>query len=112
MITLRQIVEDVHGVSEHELRQWVEAEWIAPVAAEEDYLFSEMEVARIRLIRDMRRDMNVEEETLPIILSLLDQVYDLRHRLRCVTAAVHEQPQDVQDDIRRTVRALMGEGEL
>lgn len=112
MITLTQVVEEVRGVSADELRQWMEAEWIAPADEAEEYLFSEMEVARIRLIRDMMRDMRIEAETLPIILSLLDQVYDLRHCLRCLTAAVHEQPEEVQENIRRTVRSLMGEGEI
>ena len=36
----------------------------------------------MRLILELREDMAVNEEALPVVLSLLDQLYELRRRLR------------------------------
>lgn len=102
MIPLKMVIESL-DITEAEIRQWVAAEWVVP-AEEKSFVFSEMEVARIRLIRDLMRDLAVEQETVPLVLSLLDQVYDLRHRLRCLAAAVQEQPTDVRKEVRRLVK--------
>ena len=50
----------------------------------------------MRLIHDLRRDMEVGEDAIPLVLSLLDQVYELRSRLRSMMRAVETQPRDVQ----------------
>ena len=47
--------------------------------------FSELDVARVRLICDLRHDLAVEEETVPLVLSLLDQVYALRRQMSALT---------------------------
>jgi chaperone modulatory protein CbpM len=40
------------------------------------------DVERVRLILELRDVMQVNEEALPVVLSLLDQLYALRRRLR------------------------------
>jgi len=62
-------------------------------------------VARVRLIHDVRRAMAVPEETVPLVLSLLDQVYALRGQMRAVAKAVERQPEDVRAAI---LAALQG----
>jgi len=58
--------------------------------------FHEIDVARVRLIHDLRSGMDVGEDAVPLVLSLLDQVYDLRSRLKAVLRAVEAQPHEVQ----------------
>jgi chaperone modulatory protein CbpM len=41
----------------------------------------------------------VEEETIPLVLSLLDQLYALRRQMNALTAAIREQPDDVRQAI-------------
>ena len=53
-------------------------------------------MARVRLIHDLRHGMDVGEDAVPLVLSLLDQVYELRSRLKSVLHAVEAQPSDVQ----------------
>ena len=53
-------------------------------------------MARVRLIHDLRRGMDIGEDAIPLVLSLLDQVYELRSRLKSVLHAVEAQPRDVQ----------------
>ena len=62
-------------------------------------IFHDIDIARVRLIHDMRVGMRIEDETIPMILSLLDQVYDLRAGLRAVLRAVDAQPAPVREAI-------------
>ena len=66
-------------------------------------MFSDLDVARVCLICDLVHDMAVEEESMPLVLSLLDQVYSLRRQLNAVTSAVQRQPEDV----RRAILELL-----
>lgn len=83
-----------------ELVSWVERGWVHPDSADSGFVFHEIDVARVHLIHDLRRDMEVPEDTMTLVLSLLDQVYDLRSRLRTVLRAVEQQPQDIRDALR------------
>lgn len=70
-----------------ELAGWVARRWVRPEPAGDDWLFAAVDVARVRLIHDLRRAMEVPEETMPLVLSLLDQVYELRAALAAVSSA-------------------------
>ena len=85
------------------LAAWVEAGWLLPRRDADAADFSEADLARARLIRDLKHDMGVNEEAIPIILDLIDQVHGLRQALREVATAVGAQP----DDARRRIVAEM-----
>lgn len=87
-----------------ELTGWVERGWVLPESAEAGWVFHEIDVARVRLIHDLRRDMDVGEDTMALVLSLLDQVYELRGRLRAVLRAVEAQPEAVRAAIRAAMK--------
>jgi chaperone modulatory protein CbpM len=87
-----------------ELLSWVERGWVRPDAAGALWEFREVDIARARLVRDLRRDMDVSDEAMPIVLSLLDQVYDLRRALRRLNDALDRQPAE----LRAAVLAAMG----
>ena len=100
MKTIAEVVLAVERIGEVELVAWVERGWVAPASRRgPDPLFSELDVARVCLICDLVHDLAVEEDTVPLVLSLLDQVYALRRQLGALTAAVQRQP----DDVRRRI---------
>jgi chaperone modulatory protein CbpM len=90
----------IRNLDETELTGWIERGWIQPETGQAGWEFLEIDVARIRLVHDLRRNMDVAEDTMPIVLSLLDQVYDLRARLRSVLAAIETQPADIRTRLR------------
>ncbi len=114
MKTLTEVVMMVGRIEQAELVRWVELGWVAPnrsattPAADTDLLFSEVDIARIRMICDLRHDLVVEEETMPLVLSLLDQMYALRHQMNALTGAIQQQPGDVREAILRQLRAMSG----
>jgi chaperone modulatory protein CbpM len=89
-----------------ELTGWIERGWVQPDPAESGWVFQEIDVARVRLIHDLRRSMDVTEDTIPVVLSLLDQVYELRAQLKAVLRAVEAQPEDV----RRAIQTNLSRG--
>jgi len=99
MLTAVEVVRRVGGVSIEELEHWVENRWIVPNRSGGSYVFAEIDLARVRLIREMRQDLAIEEEAVPVMLSLLDQIYALRRDLRQLCEAVDAQPEAVRRDI-------------
>ena len=87
-----------------EITSWVERGWVLPDAGDDAWAFGEIDIARVRLIRDLRREMGVAEEQMTLVLSLLDQVYDLRGTLKAVTRAVQRQPADVRAALLAALR--------
>ena len=67
------------------LDAWVEAEWLVPVSSGKTFHFSDADLARVRLIRDLKVDFGVNDEGIAIVLHLLDQL----HGLRCLLRDIH-----------------------
>ncbi len=84
MISLQTVCEVVSGVTEADLRHWLEQDWVRPDHRAGEPAFREIDVARICLIRDLHAELEVDEPTLPLVLSLLDQLYATRRQLRLV----------------------------
>jgi chaperone modulatory protein CbpM len=78
------------------LAAWIEAGWLLPRGGEDAADFSEADLARARLISELQQEMGVNEEAVPIILDLLDQVHGLRQMLRDFATAFVAQPEDMR----------------
>ncbi len=64
------------GVDRRLFLEFVQQDWIH--AHPEDELWSEEDALRARLIFELQRDFGVNDEAIPIILHLLDQIYSIR----------------------------------
>jgi chaperone modulatory protein CbpM len=64
------------------LETWLKEGWLRPRGPANSRNFSEIDMARAQLIQDLRRDLGVNDEAIPIILNLIDQVHGLRRLLR------------------------------
>lgn len=100
MITIEVLVTQLPGLRRQDLERWIASEWVRPDGVAGHYKFRAMDVARVRLIWELRDDMQVNEEALPVVLSLLDQLYDLRRRMRELGDAVGR---IVPGEIQRTL---------
>jgi chaperone modulatory protein CbpM len=84
MMRLQAVALLFRDLDREELAGWVARRWVRPEPAGDDFLFADVDVARVRLIHDLRRAMDVPEDTVPLVLSLLDQIYELRAALAAV----------------------------
>jgi chaperone modulatory protein CbpM len=76
-----------------ELNEWVAAGWLIPDHVETGRRYSETDLARAYLIGDLR-ELGVNNEAIPIILDLVDQIYGLRRALRALMSAIKMQQQE------------------
>ena len=88
MITVASVVQRVRGVDERTLELWVAQEWVRPRRQGGAFLFEEIDVARVRLIVELRDELEVGESAIPVVLSLLDQLHALRAELGARTGGV------------------------
>jgi chaperone modulatory protein CbpM len=106
MMRITSVVALFPDLPEAELVSWVERGWVRPEGNEPDWVFQEIDVARVRLIHDFGRAMAVPDDTMPLVLSLLDQIYTLRGQMRAIARAVEGQPEAVRDAILAALRGL------
>jgi chaperone modulatory protein CbpM len=90
MIPIEAVVVQVRGVDRAALERWIDAALVRPEGEPGHWRFRDIDVARVRLIVELRREMRVEEQTLPLVLSLLDQLYDARRAMRRLGEAMTE----------------------
>lgn len=74
------------GLQVRTLEVWIEQRWLVPDETETEIQFSEIDVARARLIRDLQGDLGVNDPGVDVILHLVDQLHGLRRAL----ASAHE----------------------
>lgn len=85
------------------LHRWVEQGWVRPRRQAELLVFDEPDVARVALLCDLTFEIEIAEESLPVVLSLLDQVYDLRRQMGAILAALGEQPTELRERLQAAI---------
>lgn len=113
LLSLVELVAAIRGegidIEQAEIEAFVQQSWIIPLRDEGGYFFEPLDKARIELIVELRRDMAVNDEAVPVILNLLDQLYGLRHTLAELRDAVRELPPDWRAAFEKRLAASLGE---
>jgi chaperone modulatory protein CbpM len=80
MIPVDEFVVKIH-IERRIVESWIAAGWLMP-QRDPELAFSEIDLARAQLIRDLKEDLGVNDEGISLILHLLDQVHGLRRSMR------------------------------
>ena len=104
MLSEQEIVRLIKGLRHKDLAEWMELGLVRPERREGRCVYREIDVARLRLIVEIRDEMKEERETIPLVLSLIDQVHGLRHELHRLASAVDAQPETVRAKIVRRLK--------
>jgi chaperone modulatory protein CbpM len=99
MITASELVQTVSPLEADALQRWIESGWVLPVGDDDDQRFDTADVARVRLICELHYELQIEEDSLSVVLSLMDQLYTTRRALQTLMAAVQAQPDHVRNHI-------------
>ncbi|MEO6459963.1 MAG: chaperone modulator CbpM [Bdellovibrionota bacterium] len=68
------------GLNKEMILEFVSQTWITPVDPDA-MLFDDEDVARIRLIHDLRTQLGVNEDAIPVILHLVDQLHTIHTKI-------------------------------
>ena len=104
---LSSVVALFPDLQQVELTTWIERRLVRPEPSDEgegEWVFREIDVARVHLLYDLRRNLDVSDDTLPLLLSVLDQLYDLRRKLNAVSDVAAGYPPELRDALMAVIR--------
>jgi chaperone modulatory protein CbpM len=104
MMHIEDLCAAIAGLNRGDLEAWINEELVAPAEEGGTLYFSDMECARVRLICTLHYELEIDTALLPVVLSLVDQLYDTRQKLLSLTAAVKAQDKAVQAAILAAMR--------
>ncbi|UGY11840.1 chaperone modulator CbpM [Bradyrhizobium septentrionale] len=107
MMAIDDLLATISTLQRSDLERWIGEELVSPQQDAGSLLFSDRECARIRLICTLTYELEIDSGTLPVVLSLVDQLYDTRQRLLSLTRAVTVQDKTIQ----AAIIAAMAPGE-
>lgn len=99
MLTEEDVVARVSRLTVTRLRVFVSQGLVKP---EEDGAprYSEADIARVALICNLEDEMGFDEEDVPVLLNLIDQIHGLRSELRGFVEVIDALPPDVRTTVR------------
>jgi chaperone modulatory protein CbpM len=83
-LPLRQRLEEISilcGIEPEMIITFIEQEWIEPIDREH-LMFDEEDLARVRLIKELKDVFEVNDEAVAVILHLVDQLNYLQLKLK------------------------------
>jgi chaperone modulatory protein CbpM len=104
MIGEQQLIDAMDRLESDALKRWIDFGWVSPMVDGDDVRYDVVDVARVRLICDLHYELRIEESSLSVVLSLMDQLYAARRDLRRLAVAVKAQPDDVRQAIAELAR--------
>lgn len=96
MASLDDILGQFH-ITSADVTMWIEEGWIEPERTDDTFVFDDSDTARVGLILELKRDLEIDESAISVVLSLLDQLHAARAALKRVAAAVAELPPETRD---------------
>ncbi|MBE7210292.1 MAG: hypothetical protein INR65_04675 [Gluconacetobacter diazotrophicus] len=106
MVTLEVVCRE-RNIAQVVVRQWIERDWLRPDPMDgQGFAFRPIDLARLELLRELHA-MQLGEAGVPVVLSLLDQLYDARRSLTRLREALQAMP---EPERRSVVAALVDDG--
>jgi chaperone modulatory protein CbpM len=103
MMSQRELVDAIETLDEQALQRWIDLGWVLPLRDTGSLHFDPSDVARVRLICELHYELRIEEDSMTVVLSLMDQLYATRRALGALSSAVAAEP----DDVRARITALL-----
>ncbi|AQS88511.1 hypothetical protein AA101099_0365 [Neoasaia chiangmaiensis NBRC 101099] len=86
-----------HQLEQQVIQQWIARDWLRPdPLGEDDYAFQDIDQARVSLLVELR-DLEIGDSAMPVVLSLLDQLYDARRLLGRLRETLATAPAPVRE---------------
>jgi chaperone modulatory protein CbpM len=108
MFSETEIVAQFSRLEAHVLEHWIAAGWLKPKQSEEGFLFDDADVARAHFLCDLAFEMELGDEELAMVVSLVDRLNGARAMLQALTQAVQSQPAAVREAIMAEMGVLLG----
>ena len=105
--SLDQVLGELR-ISRQEMELYLAESWVLPERRGEELAFEEVDLARLRLIAELRRDFDVNDEAVPLVLHLVDELHLLRQCLAAIGEALVELPAEQRSRIEKLIERSFG----
>jgi chaperone modulatory protein CbpM len=105
---LDQVLAEIE-ISRQDLDLFVAERWILPEGEGDALSFDEIDIARLRLIAELRRDLAVNDEAVPLVLHLIDELHLLRNCITAMGEALRDLPEEHRGRLERLIAQSFGE---
>ena len=92
-----------------ELSEWIDRNWVLPDINNSTLFFSEEDVARARMLKELIHEIGANEPSVPVILRAMDQVYELRKMMNSLTDAIATLSLSSRQELEQAIREQQAE---
>lgn len=110
-LSVPQAIAAVPGLTHARPEAFIATEVIIPLASDDGPVFRGIEIARLRLLCELSDDLDLEDEAVGIVISLLDQLHAARADLRALARALAAEPPDTRSRIGAALRQRVEPGD-
>jgi chaperone modulatory protein CbpM len=108
--TAEQAVATVARLTLGRLTSFVEAEIVTPMQTEGGQVFRQVDLVRMELLCELSEDFDLDDDSLALVISLVDQLHGARGTLRAVLEAIEAESEEVRARIARAIRRAQSAG--
>ena len=106
MTTLDELLR-LHGkLTAVHVERWVARGVLRPRSEADAWVFEQVDVARVRLLAELADDIGLDDDTVEVVVGLVDQVHTLRGQLGLLAQALAEQPPATREAIAAVLQRL------
>jgi chaperone modulatory protein CbpM len=106
MTTLDELLR-LHGrLTTVHVERWVARGLLRPRSEADAWVFEQIDVARVRLLAELADDIGLDDDTVEVVVGLVDQVHTLRGQLGLLAQAIAEQPPATREAIAAVLQRL------
>lgn len=93
------VVTTVTRLTRSQLVRFVEGDLVKPEQEAEGYVFRRIDIARLELLCDLSQALDLDETSLGIVVSLIDQLHAARQDLATLAGVIDALPTELQAQI-------------
>lgn len=101
--TEEDVLVRVAPLTRQQLGRFVAARVVQPADSPEGRVFRQVDVARLELLCELSDALEIPDETLGVVMSLVDQLHGVRAELKAVMQALEKEPDEVRARVVETV---------
>ena len=96
MRRIDDIIVEFEALERGMLEDFIARGWLRPARDEVDYVFEDVDLARLHLVYELHITMDMPADSTDIILQLVDQLYTTRAQLQDLLTALQDQPESTR----------------
>lgn len=101
-----EVISRVEELTQPRLGAFVRARVVSPVTTAHGPAYREADLARLQLLVDLAEAYELPDNSLSMVMSLIDQLNTARGDMRALMQAVAAEPDEVRGRISTTVRSI------